>query len=134
MTHDKNCLLVWSDTGTPDGHLMLTYFHVAGDRVIFHKSVEVLGHDTSRGFVAARSVSDVSAAYFDDRFWVGYKTIGSASMGDHPAFLSTFPRDLGRWGDKRAVLTRHVSAEAPVWLYDPRNPRREAAFAFTQWH
>ena len=134
MRHDRNCLLVWSDSGTPDGQVLLTYFKVAGNRVEFQKEVWALGYRPKRRFfIKTLSVSDLSAAYFDSRYWVAYKTIGASGAGGNPAFISTYAYDLDRWGNKRMIISDHIAAEAPVWLYDPRSPSRETAFVFTEW-
>lgn len=119
LPHQGNCLLAWVDSGTPDGRVLYTHFSVDGPTVSLHGAAQVLGV-TSR--------SDLSAAYVDGRFWLGYKS-SAAGEHDRPALVSTYPRDLDRWGDVRRSYPNRA-AEAPTWLYDPTNEHAQAAFVF----
>ena len=125
LTGFYNCLLAWVDAGSPTGDVLYTWFRAVDGQyqVLFDGSVRVLE--------GARSVNDLSAAFFDYRFWITWKSADPDSAGQ-----VMHARKSGwtqRWLPFGQVTTLSAqTVDAPTWLYDPTNNAAEAALVWTE--
>jgi len=69
-TLSYNCLLAWQDRGIPDGKILYTYF-----RINLSTNAVVWRPGTPNVWVRSGSntVSNLSAAYFEGKFWLAWK-------------------------------------------------------------
>ena len=144
----SNCLLAWVDSGTPDGHILYTYFSVSGDELYWSDEIKVLrpyinydrdrdadftGWSYNEDDAPLQSQSDLSAIYSDGRFFLSFKN----SDGDHAGAVSmveTSYRDLDFWFIK-TVWTETNTIEAPTFVHDPTDENREWSLIWneTDW-
>ncbi len=119
VTSTHNCVLAWVDRGKPEMALHYTYFRVnTGTNSIdwFDRAVIRAG---------ANSVSHISAGFFADKLWVGYRdlsTVGRAMVMTNDlsgAFSWSSAIDLG--------ATAYV-ADPPSFSYVPQLAREAGIF------
>ncbi len=139
-----NCLLAWTDHGSPDGHVLTAWFRVVADRAEWHRSVDLvqpyrraemdfLGNWYEPGGEqvthAVQTQSDLSAAFFDNRYWIAFK---SSAAGDEET-VNLVQTDYGgtSWY-RHYVLEDTAAVDAPTFLWDPEDDSREVALAWTE--
>ena len=131
----SNCILSWVDSGTPDGHILSISFYIDGDEVVFDSLAQRVEpyyrYDNEEGERSAlryevaplQSQSDLSMSYADGRFWLAYKSAEQGTEGAVGIAWSAY-RNLDTW-QYQETLIDEITAEAPGWLYDPREDQRE---------
>lgn len=107
-------------TSVPDGDILVVSFHIQGRTAVFNPAGARL--------VNARSVSNLSGAYFDRRFWIGLNAVHS----ELPGVVKTLFNDLDNWGGFEALPNAPQAADPPTFLYDPLDDELEAAVVFTR--
>ncbi len=137
----SNCILSWVDSGTPDGHILSISFYIDGDEVIFDSVAQVVEpyyrYDNENGERSAirfevaplQSQSDLSMSYADGRFWLAYKSAEQGTEGAVGIAWSAY-RNLDSWQYQETLLDE-ITAEAPGWIYDPREDQREQALVWS---
>lgn len=116
-----NCLLAWSDRGTPSYQINYTYFRVkTSGSITFYPFPLVLD--------GAQSVSDLSAAWFSDAFHLAWKDqsfpVGVRKAINDTATLTGWTVDSNVYGDD--------VVDPPTFLYQPASSIREAALVWTE--
>ncbi|MDG1479082.1 MAG: hypothetical protein P8R54_05790 [Myxococcota bacterium] len=143
----SNCLLAWVDNGTPDGHILYTYFSVDGDDIYWGDEIDVLrpymdiyrDRDASRtsGYfrddVPAQSQSDLSAIYSDGRFFIAFKNSGE-EYTESVSMVETYYQNPDRWYIQ-TTWTETTTIEAPTFVHDPTDENREWSLIWndTDW-
>lgn len=136
LPNGANCMIAWSDSGTPDGQVLFTFFEVdAADQKsvsFISGTIALVTYEVNSVAVPVRSVSDLSLAYFDGRFWLAYKSATTGAEAGAPSYVSTDTADASDWSGPRNSFTNHVAADPPTWLYDPHDSTQETAFVFAE--
>jgi len=114
---DYNCLLAWQDIGIPNGRVLYDYFNVtcAGELcgVNFRGSITARG---TEGATATSTVAGLSAAWFDGRFWLTWKSYD----GTPQVFYNNggFGGSYGAWYQSSLSLPS-MAISPPTFLYVP---------------
>jgi hypothetical protein len=107
-----NCILAWADRGVPNGRVLYTYFRVntATNQIEWH------GTSWARG--GSQTTSHISAGYFGDRFWLGWKEWNS---GEPPTRTWT-SSGYTSWSTPEAIDIQNI-IDPPTFLYDTLKPK-----------
>ena len=106
---DYNCIIAWSDRVVPNGRIHYTYF-----RVEPNAAIEIHPTTWTRG--GSRTTSHVSAGYFYDSFWLGWKDWNSQGV----AGIAT-TRNTGAYASWTSPdrLSRPRVVDPPSFVYEP---------------
>jgi len=141
LPHSGNCLIAWVDAGTPDNHILYTYFRLGlGNSIQWRGGVSRLiapvttfdadGDKVSTGTRGrkAQSASDLTAVFNDGRFYIAYKS-SMEGYENHPVVARTAFEDLDYWEVQHAFIDDET-VEAPTLIADPRDEDREATLVW----
>lgn len=120
LDFDYNCILAWVDNGIMDGNILYTYFRVDNDTIVWTpNSIKVRSNHTS-----VSTVSGVSAAFFNDSFWLAWKTID----GD-----VKYTRTQASEYSWAATVSKNRTdvIDPPTWLYVAEDTK-EAALIWSE--
>ena len=120
-----NCMIAWVDEGTPDGHVLVSYFTMSGFSPEFSDAtvLEIGGAPLS-------AATHLDAGYFDGRFWLTTKGARDEAEAGQVVFASTSHDNLDNWITYE--VTSSVPVDAPHWIYDPLDEDRSAALVWTE--
>lgn len=121
-----NCLLAWAPRGTLNGRVLYTYFYYDNE------DETIYWHGTSYARGGTLTRAHVSAGWFNDTFWLGWKhwTYPSRVMRAYNtgAGYGTWSAASGPGGDHSSMV------EPPTFFYPPLSvwPNDEAGWAWTE--
>lgn len=123
---DFNCLLAWAPRGALNGGVLYTYFHYDNDdeKVYWH------GAAYRRGGALTRS--HVSAAWFDDTFWLGWKHWTYPARAKRSYNTGT---GYGSWSTAEDPGGNQLTmVDPPTFFYPPLTvwPNHESGWAWTE--
>jgi len=126
---DYNCLLAWQDIGIPNGRVLYEYFNVTCTGELC--DVNLLGSITARGTEGATATSTVaglSAAWFDGRFWLTWKSYD----GTPQVFYNNggFGGSYSTWYQSSLSLPS-MAISPPTFLYVP-DPTKQSILTWAQ--
>jgi hypothetical protein len=128
-----NCILVWKDLGSPDGHILYVHFKVdpnasdPADRFEFKKNATILMY----GATEAATPGDLTVAYFGDKFRVAYKTYGSGFQQNQIKVILGTPQDYTFYTGTNDVGTAGYVVDAPTWHYRATNANKATTLSWT---
>lgn len=122
---EYNCLLAWQDRGVPNGSVLYKYFRVSP---ITHQIEWRPGPSTVRS--SAKAQSGVSAAYFNDAFWLVWKEPASGG-GNVVHTKTTSPSCYTCWSSPVVLTGAANIADPPTWMYVP-SQNQESIVLWTQ--
>jgi hypothetical protein len=93
--------------------VLYTYFRIVNDVVDFYSGTWVRS--------GAYTVSDLSAAHFEGKFWLAFKTFES---GDDVAWTSA--PSWSSWSNVAELGRGDVVVDAPTWSYSPSDSKERA--------
>ncbi len=121
--YNHNCLVAWRDIGVPVGRILYRYFNVecSGNLcdVNFHGTTYARGIE---GSAATSTVGGISAAWFDGRFWMTWKS--------YDGTVRVFYNDGGSVGGSRTAWKEETSfntertSHTPSFFYIPEKTKR----------
>lgn len=117
---DYNCLIAWNDRMVPNGRIHYTYFRING-------AGQVEWHGTAWTRGGSYTASHISAGYFSDRFWLGWKD------WTNPQKVA-WTYNNGSYSSWSQVerLNRPRIVDPPSFAYDPEDPGAGGRITWTE--
>jgi hypothetical protein len=124
-----NCLLAWVDRGVPDMNALYTYFRINPTT----KAVEIKNlitpplNEDVWAIAGSTSTSHLSAAYFNDRFYLAWKSVYVGHDVEY-AYTST----MTGWSSVYYRPGTEGVIDPPRWMSVPFDQTREVGLLWTQ--
>jgi len=119
-TFAYNCVVAWNDRGIPDANVLYKYFRVNGNTIQWRSTV------LKRS--GAVTVGGIGAAFFDDQFWLAWKTTANdVAYTSNPESSSSY----GGWSTVATLGRNGKVIDPPTWFYVPHH-NHEAAVTWTE--
>lgn len=120
-------MLAWIDSGLPSWKILYTYFRVSSTNT-------VEWHGTVWTRSGSKAVGNLSAAVFQDRFYLGYKsptaTNTVADPGNKVIYMSHPDTQYTNWSSSVEVGSGNI-IDPPTWIYD-NTSEKESAIIWTE--
>jgi hypothetical protein len=137
---DRNCIVAWVDSGTPDHHVLVSHFVSDGKTVdlgaaylLRPEVLRVVDGDGKESEVkepgVVTSASDLSAAYVNGRFVIALKGSDHGHEGTVQV-VSTAIGQIDRWEEWTVFADDHT-IDAPSLRFDPLDGQAELGLLWT---
>ena len=124
--YEYNCLLAWAPRGALNGRIVYTYFRYDSE----NDAIDWLGEAWGRA--GSRTRGHVSAGWFEDKFWIGWKDW----VRDHTVKRthSIEPGCYTCWSDAEAPDNPAPTGivDPPTFYYPPYSMPVEAGWSWTE--
>lgn len=111
-----NCMVAWQDNGIPSGHVLYTYFYVdSSGSIVWRPSSAIRRSGVS-------SVEHLSAAYFEGRYWLAWK---SSDIPARVKFVSHPDTSYTSWSSTSTAGGDYV-IDPPTWISSPTLVKEKA--------
>jgi len=99
-----NCILAWVDRGIVDGSILYTYFRIDNNNIVWSTTHGVFVRPYTR------TLNNISAAFFNESFWLAWKTIENDIK-----YCRTNSSETN-WNGI-ITKTRSKVVDSPTWIY-----------------
>jgi hypothetical protein len=118
-TFSYNCILSWIDRGVWTNNIVYTYFKINGS------SIEFLNTNPNAWHVPSTGYTGVSAAFFDDSFWLTWKN----SRTNNVEYVKI--DGCENCSSNVNIINSEKVADRPTWFYVPHQTK-ESSLVWTE--